>query len=93
MYPELYQEIVTRESAYMSAVLEVDSNALKLIDEKGIDSAVDYVTNFSTKVGDELTSQWAALFGKMFVKYRDGYVITANPESKSCGCVSGECQP
>ncbi len=86
MYPELYQEITSREAAYMTAVLEVDANALKLIDEKGMDSAVDYVTNFSTQVGNDLTQQWAVLFGKMFVKYRDGYVINANSESKSCGC-------
>jgi len=86
MYPELYQEITSREAAYMTALLEVDANALKLIDEKGMDSAVDYVTNFSTQVGNDLTQQWAVLFGKMFVKYRDGYVINANSESKSCGC-------
>jgi hypothetical protein len=35
------------------------------------------------------SSQWNAFFGELFVKYRDGYVISAG-ESQSCGCSVGE---
>jgi len=36
--------------------------------------------------GTNLVKDWNAFFGQLFVKFRDGYVITANSASKNCGC-------
>jgi hypothetical protein len=47
---------------------------------------VEFVTDYSVRAGNQLVRDWGALFGQLFVKYRDGYVITANAEDKSCGC-------
>lgn len=86
MYPELHNTIVSREAAYMSAVLKMDSDASLVYQEKGAATAVQYVTNFSTQLGNQLVADWGAYFGQLFVKYRDGYVITADSSSTNCGC-------
>ena len=86
MYPEIHKTIITREAAYFNAVVEMDSQAVKVYDTQGAAAAVDLVTNFSVQLGNQLVSDWAAYFGQLFVKYRDGYVVTPNSANNNCGC-------
>eukprot|EP01034_Spumella_vulgaris_P027599 gene27599-34344_t len=86
IYPDVLKEILSREAAFTADIVEVDKRALTLLKEKGEASAVEYVTDFSVQAGNKLVRDWGALFGQLFVKYRDGYVITENKEDKSCGC-------
>lgn len=39
--------------------------------------------------GNKLVADWAGFFGQLFVKYRDGYVITPNAANNNCGCNVG----
>lgn len=86
IYPEVRAEILRRESAFVSQISEVDRAAQVLLEEKGAAAAVAYVTDFSVAAGNALVKDWAAFFGQLFVKFRDGYVVTADPSEKTCGC-------
>jgi hypothetical protein len=72
----------------MTAVIEMDSEALKIYEEKGAAAAVDHVTSFSVSLGNSLVKDWGDFFGQLFVKYRDGYVLKASPGNTECGCTA-----
>jgi dipeptidase len=91
IYPEVLQTIVAKESEFIGQIQQVDKKALEILEEKrgspdGMAQAVDYVTNYSVNAGNKLVNDWFQYFGKLFVKYREGYVITANTENHACGC-------
>ena len=88
IYPDVLDEILKREEAYMNAVKSTDSAALALLNSHGPEHAVEFVTAFSRELGNDLVQDWNSFFGKLFVKYRDGYLISANTEQTSCGCNS-----
>lgn len=90
IYPDLYQEITQRETEYMKLLQSVDEIGQDMFtksqseDDRKI--AVEYLTEFSVKIGDTLLKEWFDVFGQLFVKYRDGYVTTADPKNPVCGC-------
>jgi len=43
-------------------------------------------TSYSVAAGESLLSDWTALFGSLFLRLRDGYTITADPDDTACGC-------
>ncbi len=86
MYPEIHKTIVTREAAYFTAIAKMDSDASIMYTEVSPAAAIDMVTNFSMMLGNQLVVDWNQFFGQLFVKYRDGYVVTANSANNNCGC-------
>jgi hypothetical protein len=66
-------------------VAKADQEALTLFNSEPAE-AIEYLTTFSNDIGDQLLKDWFALFGQLFVKYRDGYITTAAPEVPVCGC-------
>ncbi len=89
IYPELLKEITTRETAYLSEIQQLDNAARALAVGGEIDKAIDMVTKYSVATGEKLVEDWEELFGRLFVKYRDGYVITEDASAPNCGCRSG----
>jgi hypothetical protein len=75
VYPDLEAEILAQESAMFATLAEVDATALKMVDAARGDtaSAVQYATSACVKMGNDLVAQWVSLFGRLFVKFRDGY--------------------
>jgi dipeptidase len=86
IYPEVYQQILARETAFIEQVYRIDKEALQIYESKGAAAASEYVTAFAVAAGDSLTKEWFAYFGELFVKYRDGYLVTAEPSNTQCGC-------
>jgi len=86
IYPDVLAAILAREHMYFCSLADIDVRALTAYSEVNPAAAVALVTEFSTEIGNQLVKDWGAFFGELFVKYRDGYKIVANPESKSCGC-------
>jgi dipeptidase len=101
IYPDLYQEIISKETEYMKLLQSIDEIGQKMFEEKekedkeGKDPQkatkekemiVEYLTEFSEKIGDQLLKEWFEVFGKLFVKYRDGYVTLPDPKNPVCGC-------
>jgi dipeptidase len=87
VYPDLVAKIEEIEGSFLQQVLEVDTKVLELIDLNNGDmtDAIEFTTQFSVNAGQQLVQSWTAFFGQLFVRYRDGYVITANSNSRS-GC-------
>jgi dipeptidase len=88
IYPDVLKAIQAKETQYMTEVKEIDQKAITILDVDGPAAAIDYVTNYSVNTGNKLVKDWLSFFGDLFVKYRDGYVITANPTNTACGCSS-----
>lgn len=86
IYPDVLDRILSTEDAYFSEVLSVDKQASEIYTSKGSDAAVDYVTDYSVSTGNSLVKQWGSFFGELFMKYRDGYAITASVDNQACAC-------
>ena len=86
MYPDLHAAILTTESAFATELKQMDMKALHVLETEGYSACVERVTAWSSELATNLITQWNALFGNLFVKYRDGYVITPNAQNLACGC-------
>lgn len=86
IYPELKAEIVHRERSFTLQLPAVEQKALQLYEAGDVAGAVEVLTAFSETAGDNLVKDWAAYFGYLFMRFRDGYVVEENPDSTSCGC-------
>lgn len=91
MYPEVYDKILAIETGYAASIVALEKEATDLLkkDNNNIDIVIELLTAFSETTGNALVKEWGAFFGSIFMKYRDGYVITPNPEMAACGCDVG----
>jgi len=86
MYPELHDTIVSTEDAMHESLVQMDMTAERVFNEQGYEATVNTVTKWSDVLGAQLVDQWNTLFGYFFVKYRDGYITTSDPDNLSCAC-------
>lgn len=91
IYPEVYNHIVEIESQYAKDVKALEKQAMTLYDNgSGAErESIQMLTEYSVTCGNNLVREWRNFFGQLFVKYRDGYVITPNESNKACGCSVG----
>jgi hypothetical protein len=73
---------------YYSLITETDAKALELYNSD-VASAIEYVTNFSEELGNNLVKEWFTFFGELFIKYKDGYIMNKDPNNKQCACSAG----
>jgi dipeptidase len=85
IYNDVIKNILSIEAKFESEIAELDMKALKVY-QTNKDEAVELVTNYSVQTGNALVKDWLTFFGSLFVKYRDGYVITKDESELSCGC-------
>jgi hypothetical protein len=86
IYPEVNAKIIAVESAFQAQMIQLDQAASQKYATEGAASAVSFVTEQCAQMGNSLVQQWGAFFGQIFMKYRDGYVITAQDDNQACGC-------
>lgn len=86
MQPEISATINQLENSLLNMVQETDKQAISVYNANGAAAAVQFVTDFSVQTGEGLVKRWFEYFGELFVKYRDGYVITTNAADTACGC-------
>jgi hypothetical protein len=86
IYPTLLSHITATEQTLIAQIRAVDKEALALYREKGVDATVQHVTQAGLVMGSQLLHDWQALFGQLFVRYRDGYIITEDTANTACGC-------
>jgi dipeptidase len=89
MYPDLYAQIIAVEDELHSSLMQMDATAQQILTTDGHSACVTAVTNWSSERGTKMVDTWNNLFGTLFVKYRDGYVITPNTDDLSCACNVG----
>jgi dipeptidase len=82
MHPEVYSQIVKYESNFINSIAYHDKIALTLYNQGDIDEALNYITNFSVSVGNQVVRDWLQLFQFLFTKYMDGNRKYVNPNSK-----------
>jgi hypothetical protein len=80
---------VSVEADFQSTIKELDQKAHQLYQDKGPGAAVELVTQRCGALGDSLVQTWNQFFGELFMKYRDGYIITKDDTNKACGCAPG----
>ena len=61
IYPDIAAEIDRKEEEYLKEVQQMDLFAAKIAEEKGDDAAVEYVTEYSVKTGNQLVRDWGAI--------------------------------
>ena len=86
IYADVHQEIVDREARYFNMVSDADAKAIEIFQSGSESEGVEFLTAFSYDIGAKLLRDWFKFFGKLFVKFRDGYVTTASPINPVCGC-------
>lgn len=89
-YPLLRQKIDLLHFSFVEQVKATDGTALKLYEEEGPDSAVDFVTDFSIKAAEDLHETWMDVYSEFFSRFRDFSTIVPDEDNDSCGCVVQE---
>ena len=86
IYPEVKSKIMAMESQFQTMINELDQQAVLKYNNEGAASAVSFTTQQCVNMGDSLVQQWGQFFGQLFMKYRDGYVISTDDNNQACGC-------
>lgn len=89
IYPELKANILAVESNFQTAMNELDQQAVQKYNTEGAAAAVAFVTEQCSNFGNSLVQTWNQLFGTLFMKYRDGYIINVDDNNQACGCAPG----
>ncbi|GMI03257.1 hypothetical protein TrVE_jg4094 [Triparma verrucosa] len=89
IYPVVLARIEKYEASFIAQLHEVDQKVLALFNNGQEVEAVNVMNTFAQKLGNGFTEQWFGFFGELFVRFRDGYDITANSEDPECGCTVG----
>ncbi len=86
VYPDILQKINQIESNLIQSLDMIDMQAMTIYQDEGEEAAVNAVTQWAVQNGNNLVDTWGQFFGQLFMKYRDGYVITSEPGEPSCAC-------
>jgi len=90
VYPTLRAKIDGIQKDFVEKVVAIDRKALELYNTKGQAAAVRYATRFSVDTADALHEDWLEFYGYLFVRYRDYYTITPQPDEPVCNCRAKE---
>lgn len=86
IYADVYDKILEKEARYRELAVQREATALEYFNAGDVTAGVEHLTDFSVSIGDALLLEWFEFFGQLFVKFRDGYVTTANKKNPVCGC-------
>jgi dipeptidase len=78
MIPYIREKQQELEKKYLAETIEVDKVAGTLY-KKNPKKAVQYITSYSVKSGENTVAEWKKLYGFLFTRYMDGNVKTAVP--------------
>jgi len=73
IHPEIEQYQSQLETQYSGEVKVIDQQAEELY-KQNPDSAIDYLTGYSTFTGNKLVADWKVFYQYLFMKYMDGNV-------------------
>lgn len=75
IHPEIEELQTKMELDFINTTAAVDAGALELY-KQDQDLAVDYLTNYSVRAANNLTSSWKKFYQYLFMKYMDGNIKT-----------------
>jgi hypothetical protein len=83
------------EDKFISEIPKIDADAKSLLESKGKEEAIAFVSNYSQKAAAETFITWKTLYQQLFMKFMDGNIKTkkeiqpgykmANPDVKQPG--------
>ncbi|MCD4747192.1 MAG: C69 family dipeptidase [Bacteroidales bacterium] len=73
IYPEIRTKQVELENKFIEEIPEIDKKAEKLY-ASDKNAAIEYITNYSVKQGNETVETWLKLYKYLFTKYMDGNI-------------------
>ena len=76
---DVQKRVAEREAKLMGDVAEADKTSAALASAHGQPTADAFLSNFSITQADRIVDEWVSLFGELFVKYRDGLVVSPPP--------------
>merc|ERR1711871_1541286 len=82
--PVVQNEIVTIESKYFEETSKVEKEALALIENDRTDDAIELLTQYSEKTGDEVVEYWLEFWKTLFFTFRD-WMNTSPPAAVPAG--------
>ena len=71
IHPEIEKSQQKLELQFAGMVRDADQTATVLM-SKDADAAVEFLTAFSEKTGNQLVADWKLLYHYLFMKYQDG---------------------
>jgi len=86
IYPILRTRIDNIHKKFIKNLAEVDKKAIYIYEKEGVKESIDFVSKYSTEMGDELHSEWFKFYGELFVRFRDFYEIVEDHQNPGCGC-------
>ncbi len=75
MIPYIQEKQKQLESRYITEIIAVDKVAASLF-QKSPKKAVQYITDYSVKAGEQTVAEWKKLYAFLFTRYMDGNVKT-----------------
>ena len=75
IHPEVEKKQAAYEKAFVEELNTIDKKAKELL-SKDKNEALKYLTDYSSKAADNLTSEWQDFYKYLFMKYMDGNVKT-----------------
>ncbi len=78
MIPFIQEKQKELEKRYLAETIEVDKVAGTLY-KKSPQKAIQYITSYSVKSGENTVAEWKKLYGFLFARFMDGNVKTAVP--------------
>lgn len=75
IHPEITKKQNELESSYVTQVKAIDK-AASILYEEDKEMAVNFLTNYSTGLGNDLVDEWKEFYQYLFVKYVDGNIKT-----------------
>lgn len=73
IHPEIREKQIALEKEYVSQVAIQDAKALELFKTSPA-NAVNYLTDYSCKTGNDLVMNWKKFYGYLFARYMDGNI-------------------
>ncbi|MBE0637968.1 MAG: C69 family dipeptidase [Bacteroidales bacterium] len=78
IYPEVINKIHTYEQEFVKQTPAIDAKALELY-KSSPEQAVSFLTDYSTRLGDQVTDEWKHFYRYLFMRYMDGNIKTPVP--------------
>ena len=75
MIPYIQEKQKQLESRYITEIIAIDKVAASLY-KKSPKKAVQYITDYSVKAGEQTVAEWKKLYAFLFTRYMDGNVKT-----------------
>lgn len=75
IYPEVFNKIQLLEQEFVTLTPTIDAKAVELY-KTNPELAVNYLTEYSTRLGDRVTDEWRHFYRYLFMRYMDGNIKT-----------------